>query len=65
MPGRLALCRAVDRFAPPLQADGAKAGLGHDFGDAGKFDIQGDEGEEIGAGLARSERSGETAIGIA
>ena len=65
MPGRLASFRAVDRFAPPLQADHAEPGLRHDFGDAGKFDIQGDEGEEIGAGLARSEQRGETAIAIA
>ena len=65
MSGRFALCRAVDGFAPPLQADGAKAGLGHDFGDAGKFDIECNEGEQIGARLARSEQRGKTAIGIA
>ena len=65
MSGRLASFRPVDRFAPPLQADHAEAGLAHHFGDAGKLDIQGDEGEEIGASLAGRERSGEAAIGIA
>ena len=54
------LCRAVDRFAPPLQADHAEPGLAHDFGDAGKLDIQGNEGEEIVAGLARCEQRGKS-----
>jgi hypothetical protein len=49
----LALCRAIDRIAPPLQADGAEPRLAHLLGYAGKLDIEGDQREEICAHLAR------------
>jgi len=49
---RLAFYRPLDRLAPPLQANDAEAGLAHQFGDARKLDIKGDEREEIGASLA-------------
>ena len=47
------LIYAIDRFAPPLQTDLPQHGLGHDFTNFRNFQIEGIEGIERAACLAR------------
>ena len=53
-----AFAGAIDRLAPPLQADGAKIRLAHMLGDARKLDVEGIKGDEIVACIARDKQCG-------
>ena len=64
MAGGLAARRTLDRLAPPLQANSAKAGLARELGYAGELGIEGVESEEVGLSLTRGEQSGEAPVGI-
>ena len=65
MAGGFAVCCALDRLAPPLEADGAEIGLAHLLGDAGELDVESVKREEIGPRVRRGEQDGKAAVGIA
>ena len=59
------LSGAIDRLAPPLQANFAEAGLAHLLGDAGKLDIEGIKGKESARAPAAGRTAAMAPVGIA
>ena len=55
---------ALDRLAPPLQANSAETGLADELGHAGELGVESIERKKIGARPARGERSGDAPVGI-